>query len=396
MAIAIKHKKVLSVPDDGDDNHVGSNEWNDDHNIEMATSKILGRKTAGTGPVEELTLDDLLETASRIFLSPALKATYDAAVVLANAAAPLNSPALTGTPTTPTAAPGTNTTQIASTAFVKAANDALLATILGDAPPAALDTLNELAEALADDANFAATVTTALATKATKTPQFLTLAASGDLDNERVLTAGDGIELSDAGAGGALTVKANPSGLSVKAAPNRFADHTVISDAADSGKAKKALPWQLAGLVQRAYAEYTTHGSTATVIPLDDTIPGIAEGVQILSAAITPKAAGNRLFCITCLNVSGNSASMNFIASLCASDAAQAVAAWVTTLPIANETRILVLVHEVAAANTSQVTFTVRIGSGNVAHTAYLNGNSSTRVFGGVAKCTLNVMEFLP
>ena len=34
--------------------------------------------------------------------------------------APLNSPALTGTPTAPTAAQGTNTTQIATTAFVRA------------------------------------------------------------------------------------------------------------------------------------------------------------------------------------------------------------------------------------------------------------------------------------
>jgi hypothetical protein len=39
-----------------------------------------------------------------------------------------NSPALTGTPTVPTASLGTNTTQIASTAFIKAAIDALLPT----------------------------------------------------------------------------------------------------------------------------------------------------------------------------------------------------------------------------------------------------------------------------
>lgn len=39
-------------------------------------------------------------------------------------AAPLASPALTGTPTVPTAAVGTNTTQIASTAFVKSTIDA--------------------------------------------------------------------------------------------------------------------------------------------------------------------------------------------------------------------------------------------------------------------------------
>jgi len=74
--------------------------------------------------------------------------------------APLASPALTGTPTTPTATAGTNTTQIASTAFVKTSVDNLIA-----AAPGALDTLDELAAALGDDANYAATVTTALAGK---------------------------------------------------------------------------------------------------------------------------------------------------------------------------------------------------------------------------------------
>jgi hypothetical protein len=75
--------------------------------------------------------------------------------------APLASPALTGTPTAPTASGGTNTTQIATTAFVKAAIDALIA-----GAPGALDTLDEIAAALADDASFAATITTALAGKA--------------------------------------------------------------------------------------------------------------------------------------------------------------------------------------------------------------------------------------
>lgn len=76
--------------------------------------------------------------------------------------APLASPALTGTPTVPTAAPGTNTTQAASTAFVAAAIAAII-----DAAPGALDTLNELAAAIADDANFSATLTTLIGTKAT-------------------------------------------------------------------------------------------------------------------------------------------------------------------------------------------------------------------------------------
>ena len=77
-----------------------------------------------------------------------------------DARAPLASPALTGAPTAPTAAAGTNTTQIASTAFVQAA----LATLI-DAAPGALDTLNELAAALGDDPNFATTITNGLADK---------------------------------------------------------------------------------------------------------------------------------------------------------------------------------------------------------------------------------------
>lgn len=77
-----------------------------------------------------------------------------------DAKAPLASPALTGTPTAPTAVAGTNTTQIATTAFVSAAIGALV-----DAAPGALDTLNELAAALGDDPNFASTVTNSLAGK---------------------------------------------------------------------------------------------------------------------------------------------------------------------------------------------------------------------------------------
>jgi hypothetical protein len=75
--------------------------------------------------------------------------------------APLASPALTGTPTAPTAAAGTNTTQVATTAFVGTAVSNLVASA-----PAALDTLNELATALGNDASFSTTITNALAAKA--------------------------------------------------------------------------------------------------------------------------------------------------------------------------------------------------------------------------------------
>jgi len=109
-----------------------------------------------------------------------LDAKYSSASATTDLAlkAPLASPALTGTPTAPTATAGTNTTQIATTAFVTGAVSDLIASA-----PGALNTLDELAAALGDDANFASTVTTSLAAKAPiASPTFtgtVTVAANG-------------------------------------------------------------------------------------------------------------------------------------------------------------------------------------------------------------------------
>ncbi|HAO9784783.1 TPA: phage tail protein [Escherichia coli O25b:H4-ST131] len=103
------------------------------------------------------TLDTLKEIAAAINNDPKFSTTINNALAQK---APLSSPALTGTPTAPTAAQSVNNTQIATTAFVKSA----IAAMVGSAP-AALDTLNELAAALGNDPNFATTMLNALAGK---------------------------------------------------------------------------------------------------------------------------------------------------------------------------------------------------------------------------------------
>ncbi len=80
-----------------------------------------------------------------------------------SAVAALASPTFTGAPAAPTAAAATNTTQLATTAFVQTAIAALI-----NAAPGSLDTLKELADALGDDPNFATTMTSALAGKLAK------------------------------------------------------------------------------------------------------------------------------------------------------------------------------------------------------------------------------------
>lgn len=105
--------------------------------------------------------------------------------------APLSSPALTGTPTAPTASEGTNTTQIATTAFVSGAISNLI-----DTAPSTLDTLNELASALGDDPNFATTISNQLGNKADKSTAIiagsgLTIDIGGNLSSNTLISHAD-------------------------------------------------------------------------------------------------------------------------------------------------------------------------------------------------------------
>lgn len=93
-----------------------------------------------------------------------------------NAKAPLASPTLTGTPKAPTATAGTNTTQIATTAFVttavstaessaKSYTDTKVANLVNSAPET-LDTLGELATALSENVEVTTALNTAIGSKA--------------------------------------------------------------------------------------------------------------------------------------------------------------------------------------------------------------------------------------
>ncbi|WP_313080470.1 phage tail protein [Atlantibacter sp.] len=130
-----------------------------DPNFATTMTNLLAAKAPLASPA--LTGTPTAPTAAQTVNNTQLATT---AFVKAAVAALLASPAFTGTPTAPTAAQTVNNTQIATTAYVKAALAALV-----DSSPTALDTLNELAAALGDDPNFAATMTTELSKKMDKT-----------------------------------------------------------------------------------------------------------------------------------------------------------------------------------------------------------------------------------
>ncbi|EBE8076699.1 hypothetical protein FT926_13690 [Salmonella enterica] len=98
--------------------------------------------------------------------SEALAATPKAVKAVMSEAqtkAPLDSPAFTGTPTTPTPPDDAKGLQTANAEFVRK----LIAALVGSVPES-LDTLQELAAALGNDPNFATTMTNALAGKMDK------------------------------------------------------------------------------------------------------------------------------------------------------------------------------------------------------------------------------------
>ena len=135
-------------------------------------------------------------------------ALTDALLALLQGAAPLSSPAFTGAVTVPDQTAGTNNGRAANTRFVAAALAALVASA-----PSTLDTLNELAAALGDDANFAATVTTQLGLKADTS-------ALRVLNGTRAPTTSDGVD-------GNLWVRTDINALYAKAngAWRRFASY---------------------------------------------------------------------------------------------------------------------------------------------------------------------------
>lgn len=60
----ITHPFVSGKSDGADASLVRPSNWNANHTAEMATARILGRTTAGTGAVEELTVGTGLDLSS--------------------------------------------------------------------------------------------------------------------------------------------------------------------------------------------------------------------------------------------------------------------------------------------------------------------------------------------
>jgi hypothetical protein len=150
--------------------------------VSTATQTALDLKANLAGPTFTGTVSGI--TKSMVGLgsvdntADSAKPVSTATQTALDAKAPLASPALTGIPTAPTASAATNTTQVATTAYVRGEISALV-----NSATSTLDTLGEIATALGNDANLSTTLTNSIALKAPlASPTFtgtVTVAASG-------------------------------------------------------------------------------------------------------------------------------------------------------------------------------------------------------------------------
>jgi len=64
MAVSLKHQFTSGKLDGTDATLVQPSNWNAEHTLQLATSRLLGRTTAGTGVAEEIAVAGSLSLAS--------------------------------------------------------------------------------------------------------------------------------------------------------------------------------------------------------------------------------------------------------------------------------------------------------------------------------------------
>ena len=148
----------------------------------------------------------------------------------------------------------------------------------------------------------------------------------------------------------------------------------------------------VAQAVRDTEAAYTTLG---TILPADHSIPQTTEGSEILSVAITPTNASSILRIRVNLMVGHASAGGQVCAALFVDSSVGALAAAGQSVGNSTTVESLSFEYTISAGSTSARTYKVRAGS-DAASDAFLNGNASSRIFGGVAVSSLEVEEVLP
>jgi hypothetical protein len=131
----------------------------------------------------------------------------------------------------------------------------------------------------------------------------------------------------------------------------------------------------------------------STVMPIDDTIPQITEGVEFMTLAITPTSATNKLKIDIVCNLAHSSALGLLAAALFQGSTADALAVGIDGRNgAADNSASVSFTHYMTAGTTSSTTFRVRAGC-SLAGTTTFNGSGAARLFGGVMASSITITE---
>jgi hypothetical protein len=143
-------------------------------------------------------------------------------------------------------------------------------------------------------------------------------------------------------------------------------------------------------ILQVVNSQTASYASGATTIPIDDTIPQNTEGVEFLTATITPTSASSKLY-ILVQAVHGIVNATWVVGALFQDSTVNALNSAVDYISSGGTTSIVNLSHFMTSGTTSTTTFKYRAGAGT--GNIYLNGNNSTRLLGGATISSITILE---
>ena len=153
--------------------------------------------------------------------------------------------------------------------------------------------------------------------------------------------------------------------------------------------AASSLEWQNGGTLQLTNVTIATVVTCSTVTPLDNTIPLVTDGVEVLTMSFTPKSANSKL----AVNFVLSAASSVPLTGVAAVHINGAAASYAQACHATTNTTQFVGSYIVSSGSTSARTIAVRVGP-NIAGSIYINGDyTGASLFGGVSLSTLTVQE---
>lgn len=148
-----------------------------------------------------------------------------------------------------------------------------------------------------------------------------------------------------------------------------------------------------AGLTRQVVNVQTGAVATGTTaIPNDDTIPQKTEGDEYMTLAITPTSATNKLKIEVMACLSHSAVNDNICVALFQDATANALAVVNDSESYQNRLHSIPLVHYMLAETAVETTFKVRAGGHSGATTTF-NGQSGSRVYGGVLASSITITE---